>query len=227
MYIHTIFHNKAEKLGAIKPWALTHGHSISSTNCEHNDPFPENLDNIDCVITLGGPQSAVRINDYPYLLKEVAFLQKAISAGKRVLGFCLGAQLIGIALGAPAEKSPHKEIGMFPVRFNHEDSLLSQSFPEQLNVMHWHGDMTGIPEGAVVLASSEGCSRQVIRFKDHVYGFQCHPEVTKDNVQEFIDAFYDRVKPGTYIQTVEQLKNNDYAKPNQHLEKFLNNFLSK
>ncbi len=46
--------------------------------------------------------------------------KKCIEANKAIIGVCLGAQLIGEALGAPYEHSPEKEIGSFPITLTEE-----------------------------------------------------------------------------------------------------------
>ena len=59
-------------------------------------------------------QSPLQIEESPYLADEIAAIKAALAQNKRVLGFCLGAQLIGEALGAKTARSPEKEVGVYP-----------------------------------------------------------------------------------------------------------------
>lgn len=69
------------------------------------------LQTFDLLVILGGPMSVYQEEDYPWLLKEKSFVKKAIEMGKKVLGICLGAQLIAECLGASVHRTPNKEIG--------------------------------------------------------------------------------------------------------------------
>jgi GMP synthase (glutamine-hydrolysing) len=51
----------------------------------------------------------------PRLRAEKQCIHKAVAAGKRVLGICLGARLIADVLGARVHANAHREIGWFAV----------------------------------------------------------------------------------------------------------------
>ncbi|MCB6543669.1 amidotransferase, partial [Desulfovibrio desulfuricans] len=90
----------------------------------------------------------------------------------------LGAQLLSVAYGAKYEHSPEREIGVYPVTLTSEgltDPHVGE-FGATLETGHWHGDMPGLTEDAVVLATSQGCPRQMIRFSPKHYAFQAHLE---------------------------------------------------
>lgn len=100
------------------------------------------------------------------------------------------------------------------------DPVLS-GFPKQLDVMHWHNDMPDIADGIKLLAKSEGCPRQIFRFGDRVYGFQCHFELTKELVESMVKHCGNDFKAGKYVMTPDQLMKIDYSKINAHLDKVL------
>src|SRR3990167_675330 len=111
------------------------------------------------LILMGGPQSPLKIGEFPYLADEIDLIKTAFLQNKRILGFCLGAQLIGEALGAPTGRSPEKEVGVYPVTLTEEgkkDPLLTD-LPDNFPVIHWHNDMPGLLEDSALLAYSEGC----------------------------------------------------------------------
>src|SRR4029077_2278802 len=51
------------------------------------------------IVTLGGRQSATRVQEDPFLAAEVKLLESALDEGVPVLGMCLGAQLLAVAAG--------------------------------------------------------------------------------------------------------------------------------
>jgi len=60
---------------------------------------PPSVDQIDWLIIMGGSMSVAEEERYPWLAAEKTFIRQAIYQGKRVLGICLGAQLIANVLG--------------------------------------------------------------------------------------------------------------------------------
>ena len=71
---------------------------------------PPDLQEVDLIISLGGPQSA---NDCcPALRSERRFLAEAMSAGVPVFGVCLGAQLMARSLGGEVGPTGGYEFGL-------------------------------------------------------------------------------------------------------------------
>ncbi|PKG39819.1 glutamine amidotransferase-related protein [Psychromonas sp. Urea-02u-13] len=195
MHIHFIIHESYEGPGALAQWVETRGHKKSETHLYRGEQLAQVMD-FDLLIILGGPQSpqtTVLQCAYFDVQREVDFIAKSIVAGKAVLGICLGAQLIGEALGAKFETSPNKEIGYFPITLTAEGKAnpLLQHFQSKEVVGHWHNDMPGITEHAKILAYSEGCPRQIVAYGEWVYGFQCHLEFTQESVQGLIESAFD------------------------------------
>jgi GMP synthase (glutamine-hydrolysing) len=120
-------------------------------------------------------------------------IQSAIKKDVYVFGFCLGAQLVGAAYGATTERSPNKEIGVYPVTFTEDgckDPLL-EGLPQPLPVIHWHNDMPGLTAESTLLAYSDGCPRQMVRYAPTVYGFQCHLEIAIEGIRKLIASIYE------------------------------------
>ncbi len=230
MKLHIIMHESFEAPGAILNWAESKGHEVSYTKLYAGDTFPESLD-FDFLFIMGGPQSpATTLAECPHFDagKEIVFIKKAIDADKIILGICLGAQFIGQALGAHFDHSPNREIGVFPLTLTEDGKQdeIFRSFPETFMVGHWHGDMPGLTPESKILATSEGCPRQVVRYAPKIYGFQCHFEFTPEAIEGMIQNNaheLEEYKNLPYIQTAEQLRSNDYSEMN----KFLFNFLDK
>ena len=181
MNIHFILHETFEVPGAYLKWAQDRGHNITSTKVYEEEVLPETVEGIDFLIVMGGPQSPDEDRQaFPYYdpEAEIAFMQKAIAADIYIVGVCLGAQLLSVAYGGKYEHSPEREIGVFPVTLT-EAGLADEhikGFGKTLNTGHWHGDMPGLTDNAVVLATSQGCPRQIVRFSPKHYAFQAHLE---------------------------------------------------
>ncbi len=130
------------------------------------------------LIVMGGPMG---VHDgLPWLEPERALMRAATEAGLPVLGVCLGAQQLALALGAEVKQGPDQEIGVGEVHLA-DDALHDPVFapaPSPLPCVHWHGDTFTLPDGAVRLAGNEAYENQAFRVGRHAYGLQFHVEVT-------------------------------------------------
>jgi GMP synthase (glutamine-hydrolysing) len=228
MRIHIIMHESFEAPAAIETWALRKNHEITYTRLYEGDSLPEEPE-FEFLVVMGGPQSPVTTTEEcPYYdaSKEMAFIKAAIDQDKLLVGVCLGAQLIGQSLGASFEHSPNREIGVFPITLTEdgEQDPIFSTFPKKFLVGHWHGDMPGLTASAKVLATSEGCPRQIVRYTPRVYGLQCHFEFTPEAIEDLINHSTDELserKSLPYVETLEQLRQHDYTEMNTLLFDFL------
>ena len=97
---------------------------------------------------------------------------------------------------------------------------------ETLETGHWHGDMPGLTEDAVVLATSQGCPRQIIRFSSKHYAFQAHLEFDPEAVDLLIaadgeDVLEEQSQKLTFVQKTEAIRAYDYREMNAKLYAFL------
>lgn len=226
-------HESFESPAAIETWAQKKGFDITYTRLYNGDTFSDEC-NFDFLVVMGGPQSPdTTLAECPHFdaQKEMAFIKKAVEEKKIVLGVCLGAQLIGQALGAYFEHSPNREIGVFSVMLTEDgkqDPIFSE-FPKEFMVGHWHGDMPGLTVESKILATSEGCPRQIVRYAPKVYGFQCHFEFTPEAIETMIENNtyeLEKYKGLLYIETAKQLEKNDYSEMNRLLFSFLDKITS-
>ena len=231
MNIHFILHETFEVPGAYLKWAQDRGHNITSTKVYEEEVLPETVEGIDFLIVMGGPQSPDEDRQaFPYYdpEAEIAFMQKAIAADIYIVGVCLGAQLLSVAYGGKYEHSPEREIGVYPVDLTPEGladphvSLFGPSFDSG----HWHGDMPGLTEDAVVLATSQGCPRQIVRFSPKHYAFQAHLEFDPEAVDLLIAADGEAVLEAQsqtlpFVEKPEAIRAYDYHEMNAKLYAFL------
>jgi len=239
MHIHFVIHEVFEGPGAFRTWAENKGYSSGYSRLYAGEKLPNSVKEIDFLIVLGGPQSpstTTEICHYFNASAEIALINKCIESNKVVIGVCLGAQLIGEALGARYENSPEKEIGCFPIAFTDEgmNNEMFSHFGTTTVVGHWHNDMPGLTDKSEVIAYSEGCPRQIVEYQELVYGFQCHMEFNPVLIELLIkhsEKELSDFKRNRFVQQPEQLRKNDYITMNNNLfyflEKLTNRYLQK
>jgi GMP synthase-like glutamine amidotransferase len=206
MRIHHLQHVPFEGLGSIEAHLLERGDRLSATHLYRNESLPD-VDSFDALIVMGGPMGVMDVQEYPWLTAEKQLIAAAIAAGKKVLGICLGAQLIATTLGAKIYRNRDREIGWWPVTrtlvttSNPESKLLSEGCVP----FHWHGDTFDLPDGAVQLASSAACEQQAFALGRQVIGLQFHLETTPDAARALIKHGGDELDGSRYVQSAEQM----------------------
>ncbi|MFZ1983777.1 MAG: type 1 glutamine amidotransferase [Desulfatitalea sp.] len=183
------------------PYFQRNGHPLGATRLYLDETLPA-MDAFDGLIVMGGPMGVHDEARYSWMQREKAFLKAAIVAGKRVLGICLGAQLIADVLGAAVTKNRYREIGWFPltVAAQVEQTFLRGVLPPVFDVFHWHGDTFAIPVGAVPLAASAACTNQGFILDDCIVGFQFHLETTPDSAAALLENCRDELDGSRYVQ---------------------------
>ena len=137
------------------------------------------------VVIMGGPMGATDYDKYPGLKAEAKLARAAIAVNKPVLGVCLGHQIIATALGAPLRHGDAPEIGFAPIKRVDKHDYFSM-WDKQINVLHWHNDVVGLPEGAQLLARSSVTKVQAFRVGSAL-GMQFHLEVCGSLLDEWLE----------------------------------------
>ncbi len=226
MKVHFIQQDPWVEPGEYLNWAIRNGYEVSYTRCWIYEPIPQNVD-ADLLVVLGGyqcPATTLEECDYFDAAAEKELIRSYVNKGRAVIGVCLGAQLVGEALGVSYEHSPEKEIGPVKARLTpagRKDPFL-KDFPETFDAGEWHNDMPGLTDSSLVLAESDGCPRQIVRYEKYVYGFQTHMEFTHEIIAAGLEDVGGEIKAeGRFVQTAEKLLAYDYTEMNQLLSGFL------
>lgn len=230
MRIHYLQHVPFEGPGHIQSWATRHAHQLTRTQLFNADRLPKPKA-FDGLVVMGGPMGVHDLQDYPWLRKEKRFIQECIDQKKKVLGICMGAQLIADVLGANVISMPEKEIGWFPMQWTEAARIhtLLDFLPYCQTVLHWHGDRFEIPEKAIPLARTECCANQGFLYNNRLMGLQFHLEMTHEGLTELIANSKSElaVAEGRFIQQPEMMLNNDYFDDNhQTMSMLLDRFFT-
>ncbi len=227
MRCHFIQHAEFETPGSLSTWAQSHLFEVLSYHPYEGQALPTVLKN-EPVIFLGGPQSAVEYQQYPYLENEVAFIRELIKQKQPIVGICLGAQLIGESLGAKTMRSPEKEVGVFSITLSEQAKFHPYFYglSPSLDVMHWHNDMPGLTSDAIVMATSEGCPRQIVAYAPHILGFQCHFEANAQWLDLLLTHASNDLAPSRFTQAQTEMIKTDFKEMNSFLHTVLDRWYS-
>lgn len=139
---------------------------------------PLELDRAAALIVMGGTMSAVPPVREDWMRTEIAVLRDAVAAEVPVLGVCLGAQLLGAALGGEVSRRPAPRAGYVP-QYRTAAATSDPVFggwPDGAAALFVHEDqVTTLPPAAVGMLTCDG---EVTAWRaGSAWAVQCHPEV--------------------------------------------------
>ena len=137
----------------------------------YNNP-PEEISTFKAVILSGSPFS-VRSEDAPH--PDLSEIKGKIP----LLGVCYGAQYLAHFFGGKVSPSDTREYGRAHLSIVDQSAPFFKSVTEKSQVWMSHADtILNLPEGAVLLASTEDVKNAAFKIKDEeTYAIQFHPEV--------------------------------------------------
>jgi len=184
-------HIKIEDPGYIKDLMLADGCKFTTIELDEGEKIPNNLNQFDAMLCMGGPMDTWMEEKYPWLIDEKQKIKEfVIQLKKPFLGFCLGCQLLGEVAGGKVIKSKPSEIGMLDIEFsdNKDKDILFSTFPNKIKALQWHSyeviDLENNKD-ITLLASSSTTKYQIFKYKNHAYGIQFHIEIKKTTVSDW------------------------------------------
>lgn len=215
MRVAILQHEPNEWIGSMLPWFEAKGSQLSTCMVYLGEPLPS-ISDFDWLLIMGGNMSVYEELKYPWLIDEKQLIRDALAADKKVLGICLGAQLIASALGAEVYAGQQQEIGWFEVSKTHP---FASWCPDKFLPLSWHGDRFDLPVGATGFAKSGITPNQGFCLSNKVWALQFHLEATADSVTDFHAVGEYNLPEGCYVQSYQQMVDDnhfDASKPVMH-----------
>lgn len=179
----------AERLGQT---LRDYGHRLRIVRVHEGDQVPADLDNVDGIISCGGPQAAYD-DSIEWLSPQMQLMRQAREIDMPIVGLCLGCQILARALGGNVEKMPNGgggiEFGWHEVKLNpvgREDVIHTGIAWSSIQFQHHRDHVSKLPAGARTLSSSDRCKVQAWALGLRTYGFQYHPEITIDTIETWM-----------------------------------------
>jgi len=191
MEILVLQHINIEDPGFIKDLMIKDGVNITTIELDEGEKIPNNLNFFDGMLCMGGPMDTWMEKDFPWLIEEKKKIKEfVVELNKPYLGFCLGCQLLGEAIGGKVVKTNNPEIGMLDVNFLEEKKkdMLFADFPQKITSLQWHSyEVQELEKNrdVTLLASSKETKYQIFRYKNNAYGIQFHIEIKDTTVNDW------------------------------------------
>ena len=191
MEILVLQHINIEDPGYIKDLMIKDGVNITTIELDEGEKIPNNLNFFDGMLCMGGPMDTWMEKDFPWLIEEKKKIKEfVVELNKPYLGFCLGCQLLGEAIGGKVVKTNNPEIGMLDVNFLDEKKkdILFADFPQKITSLQWHSyEVQELEKNkdVTLIASSKETKYQIFRYKNNAYGIQFHIEIKDTTVNDW------------------------------------------
>ncbi len=184
-------HIAVEDPGYIKDLMEADGWQLTQIELDEGETIPENLNDFDAMLCMGGPMDTWMEDEHPWLVDEKKRIREwVVELQKPFLGFCLGCQLLGEVLGGKVQASEPAEIGVLDIDMTAaaRDDALFADYPKTIKAVQWHSyevrDLENNPE-VTVLGSSDDTRYQIFKYREHAYAMQFHIEVRADTVMQW------------------------------------------
>jgi GMP synthase (glutamine-hydrolysing) len=183
--------------------------SLRFLNVYHETPDLKRQEPVQGVIIAGSALSVFEPG-VPHAKALAEVVETCVMHAWPLLGICFGAQFIAHTLGGSVVRDKvNEELGTHEVRLHPEagfDKLLGD-LPASFLAQQAHQDrIECLPEGGILLASSDFCRVQAFRVQGApVYGVQFHPERSHKDMAHRLDRnLLDRQEDQHFIERAKE-----------------------
>ncbi|HYE63362.1 MAG TPA: type 1 glutamine amidotransferase [Phycisphaerales bacterium] len=218
--IYVLQHSDSGHAGRLGATLRDHGFKLHTVRPDKpsvgGGMLPPDLDGVEGLVILGGPQNVTDIEKHAWMQREVDLIKAAHAAELPVIGICLGAQLIAHALGGKVTPREKPAIGFYPMGLN----AAGQVEPVLGGVPWTHQqlfscgqEVSQVPAGAAVLSGTPQVKVQVFRAGFRTYGFLCHFECDRPMVDAMMTECRDAMERcGTTTSEVKVQADQQYER---------------
>lgn len=170
----------------------------------------------DFLLVMGGAMDVWETGSHPWLADEKAAIREwVLNRNRPYLGVCLGLQLLAEALGGAVGLARAAEVGFGTVELNALglSHPMTRGLPSAFKVMQWHhAEVTKLPPGAEVLASSSVSQVQIMSIGHEILATQFHGELTPAlidrwaHIPQYLEWLDAALGPNAYARVKAQAK---------------------
>ena len=146
------------------------------------------------------------------------------------LGVCYGIGAVNKFKGGLVSKEKYSEpVGTVEIELtkNASNDDLLKKLPEKFMAYCGHKEACqSIPDEAILLAKSETCPYQMIKFKNNIYAMQFHTELDEEGILLRIEVYknYGYFSPDDAKALIKKAKEYEVTFPNQILKRFIDKY---
>ncbi|WP_395662328.1 type 1 glutamine amidotransferase [Aestuariivirga sp.] len=170
----------------------------------------------DFLLVMGGAMDVWETTQYPWLQDEIAAVREwTWTRNRPFMGVCLGLQLLAKALGGEVGLARAPEVGFGTVDLNALGlgHPMMRGLSPSFKVMQWHhAEVTRVPAGAEVLASSQVSPVQIMSVGQDILATQFHGELTPAlierwaHIPQYLEWLEQAMGPKAYDRVKAQSK---------------------
>ncbi|AUF97420.1 amidotransferase [Pseudomonas sp. 02C 26] len=170
-----------------------------------NGDYPPEGERFDAYLVTGS--KADSFGDDPWIQTLKAYLLKLYERGDKLLGVCFGHQLLALVLGGKAERADRGwGVGVHRYTLAAHAPWMDPQVTELTLLISHQDQVTQLPKGATVIASSDFCPNAAYHVGDQVLCFQGHPEFVHDYSRALLDARQEHLGDEVYQRAIASLK---------------------
>jgi GMP synthase-like glutamine amidotransferase len=147
--------------------------------------LPESQLNFDLIVLMGGPQSVADPQMFDFFKPYFNLVENCIAMGRaKVIGICLGSQIIAQVLGSPVRQGEFgSEVGFSECKIVDKNSKIFKGLNgDSILGFHLHEDTFDIPKSCKHLLSTNVYSSQMFSYDERIYGIQTHLEPSSEMI---------------------------------------------